>query len=233
MLATVCSFAGTTKVVVIDTGLNKHKFIPGTNGMCRTGHKDITNTGIDDEVGHGTNISGIIHETAKDYDYCQVVIKYYTNGLTGKQETLNLVSALEHADSLNIDIVNISAGGPSFNQQEYNIIKKLLDKGVTIIAAAGNDGHMLNQRYCDLQSRCGIYNFYPASYDKRIIVVGNKYANGDIFPQSNYGELVDVWRVGVSLSGVFGSIGQTGTSQSTASFTGEYVTKISKKRRAK
>jgi len=223
--------ADTTKVLVIDTGINKHKYIPGTNGLCKTGHKDFTFSGLDDDLGHDTNVSGIIHKYAKHYDYCQIVVKYYNKGITKELSLFNMIRSLEYAKEIKPDIINISSSGSGYYSREHDLIKELLDMGIVIIAAAGNDGMMLNSMYCSGNGNCSKYNQYPAGYDKRVYVVGNKYPNGDVYPSSNYGELVDVWRVGVDVEGDYGGVLMTGTSQATAIFTGEYTAKLSRRLR--
>jgi len=73
-------------------------------------------------------------------------------------------------------VVNISFGSFSRDAQEERLINTLLDKGVIIVAAAGNEG---------MEKVC-----YPAAYE-RVIAVGASDRN-KIAPYSNYGKEIDI-----------------------------------------
>ena len=75
-------------IAVIDTGLRKDIVEQGySKGICKIGHKDFTGTGINDDHGHGTNISGLIHKYAKGLKYCQVIIKFWVKS-AGSRENM-------------------------------------------------------------------------------------------------------------------------------------------------
>ena len=113
--------------------------------------------------------------------------------------------ALRYILYIKPNVVNISAGGAGSNPEERYLIKKILDAGIFIVSAAGNES-------TNLDKGC---NYFPACYDSRIIVVGNDA------PSSNYGNVVDFVINGEYQSAL--GITQSGSSQSTAIFTGKYI----------
>lgn len=174
----------TIRVVVLDSGLDLYdsRYI---GHLCKEGHKDVTNTDMDDSVGHGTSVAGLIEEYAKDSNYCLIIVKYYNSTASDIENTVNFRKAIVYAASLNPTIVNVSSGGPSFNEEEYNAIAQHLN--ITFISAAGNYNEELKGLTC----------FYPACYDSvNNIVVGNIGTNGLKTSSSNFGKRVTVWEMG-------------------------------------
>jgi len=187
------------KVAVIDTGL-KQVYRPSAR-LCNTGHKDFTGEGLEDYHGHGTNIVGLIVNNADAQNYCIVIIKAY-----GKKGVY-YNQALQYAYDIKADIINLSGGGAGEDPVEKQIVLKLLDRGTTLIFAAGNDKR-------NLDKNC---YYYPACYDSRIFVVGSKTT-----PHiSNYGSIVDIMEDGDYQT----AFGETfnGTSQATANFTAKVI----------
>lgn len=191
------------KVAVIDTGINLNVKVP----LCETGHKSfVPNEGLEDNIGHGSNISGLIDENAHSDAYCQIIIKYYSSD---GEENLNAsAEAFQYALTLNVDIINYSSGGYGTSVLEHTSIQKALKKGITVVVAAGNDGKNLDKE-CDV---------YPACYpEKDIVVVGN------VSKYSNYGKIVDLYVNGNNKHS--GGYTMSGTSQSTAIVTGRIIRK--------
>lgn len=186
------------KVAVIDTGLET-KYMDQVP-LCESGHKDFTKEGLTDTHGHGTNVVGLIVKNSNISGYCVVLIKAY--GFKNKTEVQYMREAIEYADKIGANVLNISGGGLGFSKLEYEAIKRLLDRGATIVAAAGNES-------LDLDKEC---NYYPACYDKRIYVVGS------MSEDSNHGKIVDI-KIDGAKKTAFGKT-FSGTSQSTAQFTG-------------
>lgn len=209
-----CSVNARTKTVaVIDTGL-KQELIDGgrKNGICKFGHRDFTGEGLNDVHGHGTNISGLIQRGANGSNYCQVILKYYKpeHDMSGKIQAERFVKAIRYAISIKVDYINISGGGRAPIEEERVLINEALEKGIKIIAAAGNE-------HSDIDT----HPYYPAFYNKEIYVVGNGTDRWHHALTSNYGDRVNVWRDGDHqfANGII----QTGTSQATAIYTGELI----------
>lgn len=252
------------QIAVIDTGYTQSNLFNAP--LCPTGHKDFTSdqiydvTGIPSDLsGHGSNVAGLIHQYAsniildkkinfqesknkflqlnkKNDKYCLVIVKAFSNNYSNKA----YIDALKYVQSVkSIKIVNISAGGYTFDVEESVIINQMLNENKVIVAAAGNEHRNID-----------ILQYYPASLDKRIVVVGNsddsavyETNNGHFsllevttkfkkHASSNYGSDVDVFVDGVnmvSLSNKKDALSiLTGTSQATAAFTGMIINKVLK-----
>ena len=148
-------------VAIVDSGLSsttgdidKSRVLPGKN--C------VGGTGVDDTLGHGTFVAGVIGAT-KDNGVgiagiapgvTIVPIKCYATDETDfAAQAAGIYAAV---DEYQCDILNISAGDPEIVPEVEAAIRHALDEGVIVVAAAGNSG--------DTQL------LYPASYDGVISV---------------------------------------------------------------
>lgn len=211
----------TLTVAVIDTGIDRDS----NSKLCKFGHKSFTQDKdpLKDAHGHGTHVAGIIAKEAGNLDYCLVAVKFYEDSNIGSQNLTNTINAINYAIDIKVDYINYSGGGPIFNEEEFLALKGALDKGIKVVAAAGNEGE-------DLDKEC---NYYPACYDRRITVVGN-LRDAAFFstfkltrnPSSNYGNIVTRWEIGTNIEsnlpgGKTGSM--SGTSQATGVATGKLI----------
>lgn len=208
--------AKTLKVAVVDSGLDLTD--TRLNGhICPTGSKDFTGEGLSDTVGHGTAMVGLIEQYAKDSDYCLVILKYYSDKTLGFINLSHEVDALRYVAKKGIEILNLSGGGPIFDEKEYLAIKN--NPNTIFIVAAGNDGKDL-----DVPGN----EYYPASYylENEVVIgnIGNDYQRAKT---SNYGKKVDTSEIGENIVVVSpkGYTTMTGTSLSTAIFTGKLIRK--------
>ena len=208
------------RIAVIDTGLDltDPRFF---NHICRTGHKSFVPDGafLDDLSGHGTFVAGLIQQYAGEgSNYCMVIYKYYQESAPGELNEKREVLALQAAVDNGADIVNFSGGGPDFNEEESLIIKN--NPQITFVVAAGND---------ELDLDIPGNKFYPASlFYKNEEVIGNIDKNGKRAFSSNYSKKIKNWEVGVDVSSYlhYGKTGkESGTSKSTAIFSGKLVAK--------
>lgn len=200
-LLPVTLYGKTIKVAVIDAGFNpsvlkSKNLCPGKN------HFSFSKNLPKFYKNHGTNVAGLIEKYAGGSNYCLILIE----GIGGS-DSLS-VNAFKTAINNNVDVINYSGGGAGEKFFEKEIVKKFLDNGGTIFAAAGNDGKNLDS----------ICYYYPACYDKRINVIGNNHK------YSNTGKIVKVEMLDGGGNVVYG-IELTGTSQSTAIATGIYIRK--------
>ena len=256
----------TIVVAVIDSGINPYSY--KENFLCKSGHRDFTGTGIIDRIGHGTHVSTTIDQYVKNIHprslhdeefasrlatkkvpYCQLILKYF-DVLPDENNQLYLQQALRWAIDMHADVINYSGGGENPIPEERLLIEEALDKGIKVIAAAGNNSKQLEpfdkskdeQYTCDIKiHKCYIVlppskdgkkpkkksMYFPAQYDSRVVMVGNlKSKLGDRAPSSNWGPLVTYWEVGtdvLSLGGDWRLMPLTGTSQATAIKTGKIV----------
>lgn len=180
-----------------------------------------------DVHGHGTHIAGIIgavanHKTgtAGVAQNVQIMpIRYYSESAPGNVNLANTIKALHYAIDNGARIINYSGGGPEYSEEEFQAMKKAQDKGVLIIAAAGND-----HNNTDLEEN----RYYPAAYAlkglRNIISVASIDMDGRLLPSSNYGiKSVDLAAPGEGIlstipGGRYGKL--TGTSQATAFVSG-------------
>jgi hypothetical protein len=197
---------GQLTVAILDTGLNLN-WHQATH-LCKTGHRNFTNEGspLDptdkNEYRHGSNITALIEREAKDAKYCIVIVKVISSTST----VIDYLQGLLYTLKMNPDFINISLNGEYPNQVEKLLIKMLLNNGVKIIVAAGNDSR-------DLTKKC---KAFPACLDSRLVVVGNR-DNLD----SNLGGPIDVLENGVNQLGA--GVSLSGTSQATAIHTGKLI----------
>ena len=201
------------KVAVIDTGMDRKT----RARYCPSGHTDFTGTGIFDNEGHGTNVSGLIDIHAKDANYCQIALKFY-DALIGGGTTSTLIKAINKAIELKVDIINYSGGGFDFSTNEYIAITNALANGITVVVAAGNTGGNLDENCF----------YYPACYDDKIVVVGSVDSRGRRVYYSNYGKVVDIWEIGINQCA--NDLCISGTSQATAVTTGKLIYKRNKQK---
>lgn len=203
------------RVAVIDTGVD----LLAIDKLCKDGHQSfIDYSPLIDTDGHGTHVAGLIQaNSGEDSNYCIVSLKYYKPDVHYKKIIKATKLAFEEAIKLKVDVINMSGGGPSSDEDERKVVLKALDAGITIIAAAGNEATNLDKS-CD---------YFPACYDSRIIVVGNLREDGSRSPLSNYGKYVKRWEVGTNvlstLPGYDNHGYKTGTSQAAAIVTGKFI----------
>lgn len=217
-------------VAVIDTGLDES--LMNKDWVCPEGHKDFSGNGLNDTHGHGTHISGLVDQYAKDYiflknkkapkdidnveaDYCQIIIKYYDPKSSDNLE--NTIKAFRWAIDQHVDIINYSGGGLEANKAEKAVVQEALDKGIKFVAAAGNE-----------RSDIDMHPYYPAMYDKRIFIVANLVSpdSREVASSSNTGKSINTYEIGTNIlsrlpGSTFGYM--TGTSQAAAIKSGKLV----------
>jgi subtilisin family serine protease len=184
LLACLSAEARMLRVAVIDTGVDRN-----IAHLCPRGHLS-TVSGDDqpliDYNGHGTHVAGLIEQHAGNQRYCIISIKFYSSAATSRDNMDAMGLAVQYAVNLKVDLINISAGGATPNEFERAAVIGALNRGIRVVTSAGNERH-------DLSTSC---NYFPACYDKRILVIGNLEAGGRRAPSSNYGNYVKRWEMG-------------------------------------
>jgi len=133
----------------------------------------IPNTAQDDN-GHGTNVAGIAIAKQNTVGFvgtgwgAQLLAfkifpsqNQYCNGNNIGANTADEAQAISDAIAQGADVISLSLGASSFDTVEFNAIENAISKGVTVVAAAGNN---------DDGSGPGTLD-YPASYPG-VIAVG-------------------------------------------------------------
>ncbi|WP_282154534.1 S8 family serine peptidase [Cytobacillus gottheilii] len=169
------------KVAVIDTGVDashpelKNQIIANKNAM------DPVKKGLADS--HGTHVAGIIaaeknngiggYGIAPNADI--ISIDVFNRAMTVTDYTI--AEGILEAIRQKADVINMSLGSYASSPLLKEAVKKAVDSGIVVVAAAGNDG-------------ADILN-YPASYEG-VISVGATNASNQLAYFSTYGPSVDV-----------------------------------------
>ncbi len=227
----------TIKIAVIDTGFDfsskwENKAAIKATGitkpkLCANGHYDFVNDNANsdknnDNHGHGTHIAGIIAKGNNNLDYCLVILKYYDPKVINTDNLKNSISAYKRAIRMNVDIINYSGGGVEKSTEECSLMKQALDKGIKVVAAAGNERSDLDK-----------HPYYPALCDSRIVVVASVDISNTRLPSSNWSSSkYQLWSaIGQNVMSLlpYNSYGyMTGTSQATAAITNMIVKQLVK-----
>ena len=169
-------------VAVIDTGVSRvpdladTKFVPGYNFV------DDTENAADDH-GHGTHVAGTIAQsTHNNLGVSGVAFKASIMPLKvlsarGSGSMAAIAQAIRFAADHGAQVINMSLGGPMPVSAIGSAVKYARAKGVTVIAAAGNDG----------RGRVS----YPARYPGVIAVAATQFDGTTTF-YSNWGAEIDV-----------------------------------------
>lgn len=177
-------------VAVIDTGVTK---VPDFDQTQFVEGYDFVNNKVDaqDDVGHGTHVAGTIAQSTNN-NYGVAGIAYQAKIMPLKVLGVNggtvadIAEAIRFAADNKADVINMSLGGGGNSQLMQDAIKYAHDKGVVIIAAAGNE----NRNSAS----------FPARYPQ-VISVSATDSIGEKAPYSNFGAGVDISAPGGSETG--------------------------------
>jgi subtilisin family serine protease len=157
---------------------------------------------FDDRIGHGTHIAGIIGAKINNgigiagvtnkvkiiplrvYDKRPENQSKENDSQVNETRTSNtitprVIEAVNYAIEKKMDVLNLSLGWPKKEdtQEVREVFKKAYAAGITIVAAAGNDGNSMQ--------------LYPCSYPE-VICVGSISLDGSRSNFSNFGNHVDL-----------------------------------------
>ncbi len=202
---------GSIKVGLIDSGVDYSQNINVVEDEDFVESYDDVNPLFADLSGHGTAVAALLGSDSSkgstdykfDNEYLQTLMDERIDGVNpyvdiysarvldeGNDTTIDqLVNGIEWAIEKDVKILNISCGVSSNSQKLYNVIKKAYNKGILIIAAAG-DGDSVQ---------------YPAKYSE-VMAVGSVKCNGKIAEDSATGSEIEVVAPGedVTTYGPFG-----------------------------
>lgn len=157
---------------------------------------------------HGRNIINIIGSKIDHKKYCILSIRFAASATeTNYVEAIKLIKTVN-----NVVAVNLSITGGGIIKEETKTIADLIDKGIKVVCAAGNNSRKLTEKNCNAYPAC-LKARMPFKANKNLIVVGNH--DTDSSNSSTFFKVVD--RPGLEQ----GYPPMTGTSQSTANYTGE------------
>lgn len=172
-------------VAVIDTGVcMSHEDLDGR--VLDNGYDFVDNDDDPEDVfGHGCSVAGII---AANIDNGIGIAGFAPNvsilpirvlGPNGSGSMADVAAGIVYAADNGADIINLSLGSFVGSQTEKDAVDYAVDKGVTVIASAGNSG--------------GSLPGYPARYEN-VVAVGSVDRDGSRSSFSNKGG--DIWAPG-------------------------------------
>jgi major intracellular serine protease len=179
-------------VAIIDTGCDiNHSALKDSIVHTRNFTKDDDSNKllVNDYIGHGTHVAGIVHSVAP---YCNLMILKALNRY-GEGEYKWIINAINYAISQNVDIISMSLGGYLDDENLHKAVKKAVNNNILVVCAAGNDG--------DNNPSTSEYS-YPASYSE-VISVGAVDEKAKVAYFSNNNNLIDVMAPGVGILSTF------------------------------
>lgn len=207
---------GKVKVAVIDSGASlshpdlKDNIVSSVN---------IANGALtaEDTNGHGSNVAGVIAAEADNGIggagvAPEAALYIYDINNAGSIEDADVIAAINAAASQGVNIISMSLGATgagAYSQLEQDAINAAVNKGITVIAAAGN-GIGNNGVGTSIVT-------YPAAYDN-VIAVAAYDKNASLTYFSNYGSWVDIAAPGKDIYSCYKNesyVSMNGTSQAT------------------
>lgn len=204
------------EILVIDTGIPNDETYH--RSLCDGPHYDITGYGTTDNLGHGTNIIGIISKNLDTSKYCIRSLKWFHTIQTSKnsRELVRRYAAI--MDTLSPAFINMSLAGYTYEIQEFRAIQRQTLKGTTVIVSAGNDAKNLDIS-CDIFPGC--YRINSPKF--RVVTSRESYPPFFLHSFSNFGKVVTDYEDGVNVCGY--GLCMSGTSQATAILTRKLINK--------
>lgn len=182
---------GGITVAIIDTGVS---IVPDLKLTKFAKGYDFVNDKEDasDDNGHGTHVAGTIAQSTNNgygvagiaYEASIMPLKVLAN--SGGGTVADIAESIKFAADNGANVINLSLGGGGASNMMEEAVKYAYNKGVVIVAAAGNEGRNASS--------------YPARYPE-VISVSATDAAGDKASYSNFGAGVDVSAPGGSETG--------------------------------
>lgn len=184
-----------TVVAVIDTGIEdthedlQNRIAPAGYNFFH-GDDDVT-----DIHGHGTRVAGVVAaEMNNGVGGIGVAGSFNTSVLPLKvlhagdvSYVSALIQAIDYAVAQDVEVINLSLGGPQISTLENEAIQRAIEAGIVVVAAAGNDalkGNPVN---------------YPAAYDN-VFSIGAVNRQNTRASFSAYNDYVDFVAPGESIT---------------------------------
>lgn len=198
-------------VAIIDTGIayenyGEYEQAPDLAQTCFVPGYDFVNKDDhpNDDNGHGTHVAGTVAQRTNNvigvagvaFDACLMPVKVLDQNGMGTEADVadgiyfaagnNPINPGAPVASTPADVINLSLGGPEESETLKNAVAYAYNNGVTVVAAAGNDG---------LPSLS-----YPAFYDDYVIAVGATCYDETLAYYSNHGPGLDLVAPGGDLN---------------------------------
>ncbi len=209
------TYLGTSiKVGIIDTGIDITHPDLAANIKGGVSCVDYT-TSFNDDNGHGSHVAGTVAAVDNTIGVIGVAPSASLYGIkvlnrSGRGYTSDIIEGMQWAIDNNMDVINMSLGGPTYVEAYETATNAVLDAGVVFVAAAGNEGPE--------EDTVG----YPAKFEGVIAVAATDSADV-VASFSSRGPEVDVAAPGVSIFSTTKSGGyatMSGTSMAAPHVTG-------------
>ncbi|HUU36660.1 MAG TPA: S8 family serine peptidase, partial [Candidatus Desulfaltia sp.] len=191
----------TTIIAIVDSGIDFGH--PDLKNKIVSGGRDFVNDDWDatDDLDHGTFVAGIAAaETNNNEGMAGVawnckILPVKVLDAYGIAEYINIAAAIIWAADNGAQVINLSLGGDAAADALRDALRYAYEKGVVVVAAAGNYG-----------AGTGTYNpavQYPAAYDAYCLAVAATDYNDTQTTWSCFGPEVDVAAPGDSVLGTY------------------------------
>lgn len=152
-------------------------FVPGYDFVNNDSHPN-------DDEGHGTHVAGTVAQSTNNnhgvagtaFASCLMPVKVLNSNGSGSYA--DVAEGIRFAADHGAQVINLSLGGSQPSKTLEEAVAYAYNQGVTIIAAAGNEGSS--------------NLVYPAAYDDYVIAVGATQYDENLAPYSNYGPSLDL-----------------------------------------
>jgi subtilisin family serine protease len=176
-------------VAILDTGVATDH--PEFAGRILPGHNFVANNNDPyDDNGHGTHVAGIAGAMGNNgkgiagISWQSKILPVKVLNGEGQGSTYDFAQGIRWAVDNGARVINISAGADFSTDTEHDAVKYAHDKGVVIVAAAGNTPDGKPE--------------YPAGYDE-VIAVSASSRRDSVAGFSSYGDYVDVAAPGINI----------------------------------
>lgn len=162
---------------------------------------------VDEAVGHGTHVAGVIHQIAPD----ALLMPLRVLNSDGRGNNFRTAKAMLYAAAGGAEVLNMSLGTIEESRLMREVLSEIAHQGVVVVAAAGNLNNQGKQ--------------YPAA-DACALAVTSVSAKDKKSDFANYGDWVDIAAVGENIYStvpVDGYAWWSGTSMATPYITGQVV----------
>ncbi|BBH21261.1 hypothetical protein Back11_26060 [Paenibacillus baekrokdamisoli] len=180
-------------IAVLDTGVQMDH--PDLKGKIATGTNLVSDGAPpEDDVGHGTHVSGIIAanvnngEGVAGLSWYNKVLPVKVLDSSGAGSTYTVAEGIIWATDHGAKVINMSLGNYAQAEFLHDAVKYAYDRDVVLVAASGNDN----------TDRPG----YPAAYPE-VLAVASTDANGSRSSFSNFGDYIDVAAPGASIASTY------------------------------
>ena len=141
---------GKVRIAVIDSGVNRSHIDFASSDIEEGYNFVLGSTDTADNIGHGTKVTSLIAAGANDgvgvagiaphATIVPLVVITSVNGKTSGSTSDVILAIKAAADQYGCRIINVSVGSDEDGEALGEAVKYASDKGVIVIAAAGNDG---------------------------------------------------------------------------------------------